>query len=335
MNINTILVAVCVSLLSAETTWAHMDKYRLQKMPLSLAYGKNDFSVNDFCPEKGTTQNLKEIFIGRCWDYQFVYNRQSCRTSELKNCTELWELFHDAFAYQSPCNVTSEGYQPFIDKSMQAVGINKTLFWSGTFHVAHVHAFENRQYSTLEDTLSGYITQMMTWCGQEGDPGINYETCDGECRNKATEAYWGPTSAKFASLAEGKVTVLLNGSRAGGAFRNTSFFTRYELPNLNPEKVTVVNVLVTHSLDVPVIEKCGVGSLKELEKKLEEHKLKHTCHDDPEDIQHILCSANPGSRTCEAWKILACTAEANRTVTFTGVLVLSMITFYTIYNFIF
>ncbi|XP_070538426.1 ADP-ribosyl cyclase/cyclic ADP-ribose hydrolase-like [Ptychodera flava] len=336
MNITAILVAVSLSLLSAETTWAHMENYRLHKMPLSLAYGKNDLSVNDFCPEKGTTRYLKEVFIGLCWEHQFIYNRQSCRTSELKNCTELWDLFHDAFAYQSPCNVTSEGYQPFIDESMQAVGINKTLFWSGTFNVAHVRTYDNRQYSALEDTLPGYIAQMVTWCGQEDYPGINYDTCDGECMDESKEAYWRTASAKFASLAEGKVTVMLNGSKERGAFRNTSFFARYELPYLNPEKVTVFNVLVIHSLDAPVIEKCGEGSLLELEKKLGEYKLRHNCRDDPEDIKHILCSASPGSRTCQDWKMLncTCTAETSRTVIFTGDLVLPIITFFTIYNFV-
>ena len=60
--------------------------------------------------DPGTTKHLKEIFIGRCWDFQRSQ-------AEQKDCDNLWKLFSEAFAFKDPCKLTSEDYKPFFNSA--------------------------------------------------------------------------------------------------------------------------------------------------------------------------------------------------------------------------
>ena len=67
-----------------------------------------------FKPIGGTTQHLKEIFLGRCWD--FIENRGKDLENPSKvDCNELWETFSKSFAFKGPCDVTSKDYALFFD----------------------------------------------------------------------------------------------------------------------------------------------------------------------------------------------------------------------------
>ena len=63
----------------------------------------------------------------------------------------------------------------------------------------------------------------------------------------------------WASLEKiGEIYVVLNGSQTGGrtAFRNTSYFALFELPNFRRNgtyRVTKINVLLLHSPDQTVM----------------------------------------------------------------------------------
>ena len=77
---------------------------------LSRAEGKN-----------GPTPHLKDIVLGRCWDF-----RQKVNEVKPKNCSTIWGKFHQAFAYKDPCNLTSADYKPYFDEvGMDVVKPNK------------------------------------------------------------------------------------------------------------------------------------------------------------------------------------------------------------------
>ena len=62
--------------------------------------------------QHGTTKNIKQIFIGRCYEYQFQKNFTEDRELD---CNLLWEKFSSAFKNKKPCAVTSDDYTDFLD----------------------------------------------------------------------------------------------------------------------------------------------------------------------------------------------------------------------------
>ena len=67
-----------------------------------------------FKPVQGTTPHLKDIFLGRCWDFIANKGKYLQNPSEV-DCQELWEAFHKSFAFKGPCEVTSDDYAPFFN----------------------------------------------------------------------------------------------------------------------------------------------------------------------------------------------------------------------------
>ena len=61
-----------------------------------------------------------------------------------------------------------------------------------------------------------------------------------------TEAFWAQFSIQFVSVASGMVFYLGNGEREGGVFQPNSNFAQYELPQMNPPRVSGVIVMVIH-----------------------------------------------------------------------------------------
>ena len=57
----------------------------------------------------GSNLHLKEIFLGRCWDYRLQKTSKS-----LKNCTEIWSVFYGGFAYKDPCSLNFSDYEPYF-----------------------------------------------------------------------------------------------------------------------------------------------------------------------------------------------------------------------------
>ena len=66
-----------------------------------------------FKPVEGTTKHLKEIFIGRCWD--FLENKAKYLEYPTKlDCQELWKAFLKSFAFKEPCDVKFDSYTSFF-----------------------------------------------------------------------------------------------------------------------------------------------------------------------------------------------------------------------------
>ena len=80
------------------------------------------FASISLAHSQGSTKHLKDIVLGRCWDFQ----RQKVREEATKNCSKIWETFYKAFAYKDPCNTTFKDYWPYFDEiGMDIVKPNK------------------------------------------------------------------------------------------------------------------------------------------------------------------------------------------------------------------
>lgn len=64
----------------------------------------------------GTTPNIREIFLGRCWQYQVLtsLNKLDFLTYNV-NCSEVWDLFYKAVAFKHICDVTEDDYRPLFN----------------------------------------------------------------------------------------------------------------------------------------------------------------------------------------------------------------------------
>ena len=86
----------------------------------------------------GSTKHLKEIVLGRCWDFQ----RLKVHDGSTKNCSKIWETFYRGFAYKDPCNITCADYKPYFDEvGMDIVKPNKVRYNSKLA----LDSLENRQ----------------------------------------------------------------------------------------------------------------------------------------------------------------------------------------------
>jgi len=67
-----------------------------------------------FKPVQGTSPHLKDIFIGRCWD--FIDNKGKYLQNPGKlDCQKLWKAFLKSFAFKDPCDVTLDDYTHFFN----------------------------------------------------------------------------------------------------------------------------------------------------------------------------------------------------------------------------
>ena len=59
-----------------------------------------------------STKNLKELVIGRCYEYRF---QRSVGKTDKWDCGEIWAKLFEAFAYKGPCDVKKEDYETVLD----------------------------------------------------------------------------------------------------------------------------------------------------------------------------------------------------------------------------
>ncbi|CAF1263194.1 unnamed protein product [Adineta ricciae] len=257
----------------------------------------------------GTTCGLKEIMIGRCYEYQYLkYQLFLTNQSNVKNCTQLYQAFESAVRYKPYCNMNMSTYEKYFQLALSDVHvINRAMFWSGTYGVTHAYSADGANYITLEDTLAAAMVNGLVWCGNENHTdGFDFFSCPNNCKDNrwADLAFWGLASKTFAQLAAGEIYVVLNGSHANDrpAFRNNSYFSDFELPNFRRTgeyRVTKINILLLHSPDKQVTEKCGEKSLVELENLILAQGFQYACKDDPEELILIMCGNQWEARECQ------------------------------------
>ncbi|XP_052537986.1 ADP-ribosyl cyclase/cyclic ADP-ribose hydrolase 1-like isoform X2 [Tympanuchus pallidicinctus] len=217
---------------------------------------------------RGTTRNLREIVLGRCYSY-LAEGRVELGD---KDCLKIWESLKAAFIHKNPCNATTKDYQPLMELASHPVPCNKSLFWSRTYDLVHLYSKSNQHFLTLEDTFLGYMLDGLSWCGDPSAPGINYESCPkwSECEGSSGSVFWKMASKMFAEAACGVVHVMLNGSIEAGAFRSSR-------------------------------DSCSGYSIKKLRNILEERNFKITkitCEDNYRPVQLLQCVHNPGHPDC-------------------------------------
>ena len=61
---------------------------------------------------QGSTPKIKEIVLGRCYEYQL--NTIGPKADNWKDCNKIWKAFHKAFAHKNPCEPKSSDYEPFF-----------------------------------------------------------------------------------------------------------------------------------------------------------------------------------------------------------------------------
>uniref|UniRef100_A0A8C6UIU1 ADP-ribosyl cyclase/cyclic ADP-ribose hydrolase n=1 Tax=Neogobius melanostomus TaxID=47308 RepID=A0A8C6UIU1_9GOBI len=232
----------------------------------------------------GTTPNIKDIVVGRCYNYMTLIN-----PGTRYECEDIWTHFEDAVFRQPSCNVTVEDYRQMFHSMTQNQPCHRSLFWSKTRPLMHSYAAVMKHLWTLEDTLAGYMFNDLIWCRQQEDADFDFSACPewSACPNHPVYSLWRQASQNFAEMACGNVTVLLNGS-ISNAFNRRSMFGTVELDSLDPQRVDYVNIQVVASLGGPQIEACGQGSVVDLIRILQTRGFLWTCTDNDQYIVSFL-----------------------------------------------
>lgn len=100
----------------------------LNSAPLSppLSQSKPTIAKSKFA----STKNMKELVIGRCYEYMFKSNQSSSRW----DCGMLWSKLFEAFSYKGPCEVTQHDYENLIDLMEENIPKDKVCITSVYHH---------------------------------------------------------------------------------------------------------------------------------------------------------------------------------------------------------
>ncbi|XP_021355082.1 ADP-ribosyl cyclase/cyclic ADP-ribose hydrolase-like [Mizuhopecten yessoensis] len=245
-----------------------------------------------------STESFRDLMVGRCLHYQTVFNPEPF-CSEPKNCTQLWELFLQGLAYQAPCNTSQDGFRPFLDAAHHTTPRDKHLFWSGVYEFVSRYTYDGQKLTAIDDTLAGYLADNLQFCGSttstDGNE-ANVTSCP-RCSQSAYSAFWSIASIEYAREAKGAIKVMLNASRSP-AFRESSYFTTKELPQLYHPNVTSAHVMLVHRLGQTPKENCLSPSVKNLTTILTSRGIHTTCEDQPRDVVLLQCADFPESTAC-------------------------------------
>ncbi|XP_035271144.1 ADP-ribosyl cyclase/cyclic ADP-ribose hydrolase 2-like isoform X5 [Anguilla anguilla] len=214
---------------------------------------------------EGTTADLQEVILGRCYNYIRVVNPSVGE----KNCTAIWNAFRDAFIYRDPCSVTDRDYQTFISLSLHSIPPNKALFWEKNKQLVHSYSDTGRRMMPLGETLIGWLGDDLTWCGNSSGEGLDSVSCPttAECENNPVESFWRIASSTYANLSSGVIQVMLNGSVSDGTFPENS-------------------------------ESCGTKSVAVLQQILEQKGFEYTCADNYRPVRILQCVDSPSHPAC-------------------------------------
>nr|DBA29301.1 TPA: hypothetical protein GDO54_009539 [Pyxicephalus adspersus] len=75
----------------------------------------------------GTTPNLEDIVIGRCYDYIATVNP----SVGARNCSAIWAAFRSAFLSKDPCSVFPSDFELFINLTHHDIPANKVSVKQG------------------------------------------------------------------------------------------------------------------------------------------------------------------------------------------------------------
>ncbi|XP_075308717.1 ADP-ribosyl cyclase/cyclic ADP-ribose hydrolase 1-like isoform X2 [Odontesthes bonariensis] len=232
------------------------------------------------------SNELKPVFLDRCQKFKD------------SNCEQIWDAFQQAYVNRDPCQVPMEAYDPLIALAPFKPSCNRVMLWSKTKEVVHDFTEKRDCFVTLEDTLLGSVLDGLTWCGKQGSSETLTTGCPGwtDCDNNPVRSFWNRISARFADVACGDVTAMLNGSIIT-PFSPTSVFASIEVKRLNSTRVrSLTVVLVTQE---NAVTNCTNGSLKNLQMVLDEG-IQYNCKEVSES-QLEECNSHPEKPCGACW----------------------------------
>ncbi|XP_077606589.1 ADP-ribosyl cyclase/cyclic ADP-ribose hydrolase 2 isoform X3 [Crocuta crocuta] len=223
-----------------------------------------------------------------------------------KNCTAIWEAFKVVLD-KDPCSVLPSDYDRFISLSRHSIPRDKSLFWENNHILVTSYAENARRFMPLCDVLYGRIGDFLSWCRQENASGLDYQSCptSEDCENNPVDSYWKMASSQYSRDSSGVIHVMLNGSEPKGAYPVKGFFADFEIPYLQKDKITRIEIWVMHEIGRPKVESCGEGSVKILEERLEKMRFQYTCINDHLAVTFTRREAAPLCAECGASIIIA------------------------------
>ncbi|XP_053403884.1 ADP-ribosyl cyclase/cyclic ADP-ribose hydrolase-like [Mercenaria mercenaria] len=260
------------------------------------------YTDHDNCNRKHVTvAELRDIFLGRCVDFQTNLHSERLCTDGLKNCTDLWLKFSMAFRDRPPCNVTADLYTDFIKTANHAIA-GKQLFYSGAYELAQQYSSIGNRYTTVEKTLIGYLIDRLGFCGGTAgnSPSVSCESWDPvTCPYTASGSFWQIVSENFAGNAAGDVYALLNATR-NPIFKSNSYFAKFELPNLRSGMVTNLTAILINDSPTTKRDPCNTDdSLKSLKNIVKAKNIEFVCRENPGDLVYLFCVDNASTDLCK------------------------------------
>nr|XP_030720118.1 ADP-ribosyl cyclase/cyclic ADP-ribose hydrolase 2 isoform X1 [Globicephala melas] len=235
---------------------------------------------------QGTTPHLQSIFLGRCAEYIAVLSPEL----RDKNCTAIWEAFKLVLD-KDPCSVLPSDYDLFINLSRHSIPRDKSLFWENNHLLVTSYAENGRRFMPLCNVLYGMVGDFLSWCRQKNASGLDYQSCptSEDCENNPVDSYWKSASIQYAKDSSGVINVMLNGSEPTGAYPVKGFFADFEIPHLQKDKITRIEIWVMHEIGGTNVESCGEGSVKILEERLEKMGFQYSCINDYKPVKLLQC----------------------------------------------
>lgn len=263
---------------------------------------KINFCKADHCDDHVIVAKMRDIVIGRCLDYQTTLHPETFCTEGFKNCTELWEKISVAFVKKPECTVTADVYTDYIEAANHPI-VGKQLFYSGLYGLAHRYSVSGTRYTTVEDTLIGYLIDRIKFCAGNASQDVK-EQCErynpDTCPYTARGSFWEAASINFARNAVGHVYVLLNATREP-IVKSTSYFTKYEVTNLDNQTVTRLSAILINDSPSSKRDPCNSDeSLQMLKEQIETKNIAFDCHENPSDLVYLYCMDNPRAELCKS-----------------------------------
>lgn len=260
----------------------------------------------------GTTENLYEIFLGRCYEYVTMINPDAGN----KDCRKMLQMLETSVMNKNQCDITAVDYQQFMEISSYPILCNRSLFWSKTPDLVHRYVNAAQNVITLEDTLLGYITNGLSWCGKSYTSELNYQSCPSknECESNPLSVFWKTASEHVNSYLSniltskpGEIGLSSLIAAEGQAplpeqihiSAQDRIFWSVEVPNLDPLKITEVQIWVMDNIDGPVRDSCSSPNQTELQNTLKERNISSSCVDNYWPVHILQCVRTPDASVCK------------------------------------
>ncbi len=86
----------------------------------------------------GTTHNIEQIFLGRCFYFLNILQLSNCNLNDtVYDCNSIWTVFQSVVVGKDPCDLKISDFDDLLKMVDHYIAPNTSLFWSGTYTPAH------------------------------------------------------------------------------------------------------------------------------------------------------------------------------------------------------